>query len=721
MNKKNFATILIVLAIVLCAAVVLIVLVTEEQRDTELTEEMREELGAALLVERNVNLYLAGKNVFGRMRGIWESNAMQRVYGLPTVKQALAMAKMNPEYQEFMRTVTRHPLFVEGEPVLKDGLSDEVFVCADDHLAPFLNAVRTVNSTQQFASLMDEFSDSEPDVLQEKRQEALFEALKREKENLQFPNFLIGMKVTQVEDAEQFIRKALDSLPAEMRERGEWETVDEHEFYVMTLTGDMLPEEMKREIANEIDNPKHAEVIDDFLRDQNLNVAVGLKNDYLLFSLGRSLAAVESFAVAEQNSLAASNALEPLRLSFHPSLLGVSYASEQLMAGVSGAGQMDEVGESVKRAVRAVPADKRPEGIEERVERDMAELQKDLRKYMVEPSPFLQFSFANQGIETFKIKPAWRVDSEPLSILRFRGQNPLFFRASSGVKTADVYSLLEKWLAKGYGYVNDWAVPQMLAEDQEQFRKIEAVFLPFLKDCSRINRTQLIPAVDGGQSLSVADTQGTLKNTEFQANSSNALPIPRVGFVIQLNDAELFQRAMAGYYDAAQEVLGRMRESELMGDATAGLSLPSVPVTEDGLYYCALPWDLGEDVFPCAGFADDVLFLSTSKAMNVELRSPVSPPENEVVDLAQPAAAVAVADFEALWQYLLELNDAIVAEAAMRDDVPGMYRQAIGLGRFHLDTLYKSLSAFRNYAKVATVDDQGRVAVHSWLNVQDVE
>ncbi len=722
MNKKTIATVLVLVAIIACALIIVFVQWPDAERETRLTEEMRAELGAAVLVERDVSLYLANKNALVRMMGIWESTAMQRLFGLPTVQQGLAMAQMHPAYREFMQTTAQHHLFGAGMPVLKDGLSNEVFVAADDYLVSFLQGIRQVNSAQQFAGLNELFAESvEEGELQRSQQEVLFEELRRQKDNLGFPNFLIGMKVSEVEDADQFILKVMDSLPQDVRARGQWETIGEDEFYVVTLTGDMLPGEMMQDITDDIDDPVNVEMLKEFLRERTFKVAAGIKNEYLLLSIGRNLAGVESFGVAERDSLAASAAFEPLRRRFKPGLTGVSYASKQLMAGSSGAEQADDFTESVSRAVRALPADKRSDGIEERVERDMAELRKDLRAHTFEPSPFIQFSFANEGIETYTLNRAWSVDSEKLSILRFRSRNPLAFRASKGAETADVYSLAEKWLVRGYGYVEDWLVPQMPAEDREQFREAEAVFLPFLGEVSRINRTQLIPALDGTQCLSVVDTGGEVKNTEFQVNSSNALPIPRFGVVVELNDAELLREAMKGYYGAAQELLARMRENELMGEAAAGFSLPAVSATEEGLYYCALPWELGEDVFPCAGFAEDRLFLSTSKAMNYELRSPVPPPVNEVVDLEQPAAAVAVTDFEVLWRYLLDLNAAIIAEAAMRDDVPPMARQAMGLGRFHLDTLYKSLGAFRGYAKVATVDDKGRVVTHCWLNVRDVE
>lgn len=720
-NKKIFVTILVLVAVIACAVLILVVQRPGTERETKLTDAMRAELGAAVLVDDDVRLYLANKNTLGRMRGIWASTAMQRVFGLPTIQQGLAMAQMHPAYREVMQTATQHPLFVAGMPVLKDGLGNEVFVCVDDRLEAFLHGLRTINSTQQFAGLSEVFADSEGGDLQRKQQRVMFEELKRQMENLQLPNFLIGMKLTEADDADQFILKVQDALPQEVRARGQWETIGEHEFYVVTLSGDMLSEQMMRDITDDIDDPENVEALKQFLREQKVNLAVGIKNEYLLLSLGRNLESVENFGVAEQDSLAASEAFEPLRKRFKSGLIGVSYAAKQLMAGAPGADQADQLAKSVNRIAQTVPADKRPDGIEERVERDMDELQKDLSAYMVEPSAFLQFSFAHKGTETFTLKRAWRVDSEQLSILRFRGPNPVAFRASKGAETADVYPLVEKWLARAYGYVEDLVVPRMPVEDREEFREAEAVFLPFLGEISRINRTQLIPALDGTQSLSVMDTQGEFKNTEFQANSSNALPIPRFGIVVELNDAELFRQAMGGYYRAAQDLLLRMQASELMGDVAAGLSLPPMPVTENGLYYCALPWELGEDVFPCAGFVDDMLFLSTSKTMNFELRSPVSPPVNEVVDLKQPAATVAVTDFEALWDYLLGLNDAIIAEAAMRDDVPPMARQMIGLGRFHLDTVYKSLGAFRKSAKVAAVDDQGRVVIHSWLNVRDVD
>ena len=715
MNKKIVLGVIIVLGLVIA-----LIIVRQRMGQTRLTPAMKEELGAATLVSADHSLYAAYNQPAPHMRRIWESNAMQKLLQLPTLQQGLMFLKANPSYVEIKNQVTKHPLFIAAAPVAKDAVEDEMFICADQRLPGFLAAINALTNAFRVAQLTQVGEAAAPND-KELTVNAKKKAFLSQEDNLEIPGLLFGAKLTDSARAAKLVDQLVAALPPEMSEYTGEQKVDGNVFTVIELHGKDIPEKELEEGLADLNDPEAAKLIKEWLLKQRIIVAAGVKKNYLLLSLGADLAPVKRFAVAVDQSLAASQSFEPLRQRFKPGLWQTAYLSAPLMKNLSWKRDLDDMPEMAAQMIEALPKNETiDEELKTRLKKDAVAFTDDLRKFAGPAAPFLRFSFENNGIETFQITQPGRINPRTLSILKYRGADPAFVCAGSSPECADLYDTAAKWLKVGFDYFDTLAVPEMQDKEREEYRNWRQVILPYLRKMHEITSTQLIPAADGVQSMLVADDKGELQGTAIQANKSNAIPLMRLGLVVELNDAETFKKAMQDYYNATHDLVEQIKDEELVGEEVTGFSLPPIQKTGD-LYHYDYPWKLGDDVFPCARFNENMLFVCSAKDMGANLLQEKPMPQSEVVDLTGPAASVTVVQLRKVWDYLLSLNEAVVAETASRDDLNQGANYAIGLTRFHLDTIYQSLSAMRSFIKTTKVDQDGWVVKHSWLQVEDID
>ena len=255
-----------------------------------------------------------------------------------------------------------------------------------------------------------------------------------------------------------------------------------------------------------------------------------------------------------------------------------------------------------------------------------------------------------------------------------------------------------------------------------EYDKAMALARPFLASVDETTRTCLFPAIDGTQSLWVVDGQGLLPRVPNAPPLPKPLPIPRLALAIELNDAKLFTDAISRYADAIRKLIGEARKA-YPKHVPPELALPP-PQTRDaagGRLYCYdWPWKLGDDVFPCAFLKDKLLVLASSPKLAEEMAAGGMPmPTSAVTAPDKAAGAVAVADCAEAWRYLTRVTDAVFALVQRMGPRDPEAQQMPMLVKMHLDTLWRSLGAFRGYSSTETVLD-GRVVEHSWLHVEDV-
>jgi len=689
---------------------------------TPLTPEMQEELGAAASVPEDVAFYSSTMDVAGRATRIWKSEAVMGLVRLPFVQMMMAEMYRSPGYGQVMSVLHTHPLALEFLPVLKDAVSTEVFLCAGPEMVDSLEAFAGVVGVIQMAGLQAAINEEaggtgEPDV------PAMIDAVLTFKDSLRMPPILVGFKMTDEVAAKGFLDTWLARIGPTPVGAIEKQPLAGGEFHVLELKGESIPAQALDSFMSDLEKERVPEqnrlALSEYLRNSKLTLAVGCLDGYLMLFLGTDTSFIARWG--QGPSLAASAELEPLRARHKKGLVSTAYSSARIAELLQWTNE--DVNALVKAVVDEIPDDEAPPGLKDRLRADAELLVSGLE--LPKPSSFLTFSFDNKGVETFSLTRAdgLLVDcSEPLSILAHRGKVPISVMASHAAEMPEAYDTMVKWLKKGFGYFEDYVLPKMAGEmDRRQYDKVMDLAMPFLASIDGATRQYLIPAIDGTQSIQLADGNGKVERLPNGEGLAPAVPILRLGAAVRLNDPRKFIKAMEQYFAAIETLIEGIHE-KYPGQLPPGLALPSPEkrtVAGGTLYHYNLPFDMGADVFPCALIKDDLLVVASSSNLASEMTEPVPMPTGDVTVPEQAAGEVNIVDFSQLRMLLRKLTDSIFTHMQQRrvirpDDMGGAM-----MVKMHIDALWRSMRALRSYHSTTTVDGD-RMICHSWLHVEDV-
>jgi hypothetical protein len=688
---------------------------------TPLTAEMKAGLMSAAYVPADVSTYSSSQRLADQWTRIWKSNAVQNLLRMPLVQQGLFKLQQSEPYRQVMMTVQRHPLAVQALPVLGDAVSTEVFACTGPELAEFVVAFQRVVNSAQMQGMQDTFS-GRPGVSDDKMSaagvEALLNAVLTEGDNLRMPNVLIGCKL---EDPAAAV-KLLDTWLPQISATPAGKIEKANGFYSLNIRGASLPEEAYEEIAGEL---REAGVpmltivkFTQWVKKQNLLLAIGVKDDYLMISIGRDMALVDNWG--QGTSLAESAALEPVRKRYKAGLMSLSYLSKNLASQFSTT--TEDVRDGFRMLTEMLPPDS-PEGLKPRLRKDLDQLTDDLENEMPQPGAMLSFSFENRGVESYTIQDgaSSALDgSKRLSVMEHRGPEAIIAAASRALPNRELYELLAKWAPIAFGYVEDYGVPQMDADDRKKYDGVMARVRPFVKSLDDTTRDYFLPAVDGTQSVLALDGGGALTQLPNVGPLPKPLPIPRLGMVIELHDVGKFITAVTQYVDSAQKLLDGIHKEFPQG---MKLTIPP-PKTEQlaggTLYYYPIPGGLGDDVFPCALIKDRTLVLTSSKKLAATMLDKTAMPSCTVTALDAPAASITLFDGAKLWSWLADLTDSGYAAFQRYGAESSQDLMQGAMVKMHIEMVLRSLGAIRGYRSVTALEN-GKVVTHSWLHIEDIK
>ena len=686
-------------------------------------------VGAATYVPQDVSFYFSTLRAGSRVRKIYESRAVQNVVNLPSVQQVIAMVNANPQVREVLGVLATHPLAVEGLPVLKDAVSNEVFFCGGPELPDTLAAVGRAYWGIYFGSiesmLLTARSGNRPDG-DAAIGRMVVDTILADKEHLRVPSFLMGFKLTDVGRANAFLDKWIAKIPSPGKKiRIKKESLAGGSLHVLRLSGKDLPlGDLERELMKgDIDAGK-AGAMRDHIRSLTLVIAVGVVDEYLMVSIGKDTSLLERWGKGP--SLAQSAEFAPLRKRCKASLCDVSYASKAMVSQTQWS--RDDVRGMTRSLLSLIPDSFGPKGLKKRVGKDADGFIDELS--FPEPANTLIFSFENRGIESYSFESAAgsALDaSRPLTILAHRGKNPIGAFANRRKTNSNTYAWWVKWIRRAYGYAEDYLVPALSPEDRAEYNKAMAIVGPFLVSVDKTTREYILPATDGTQGLVVIDGGGTLAGLPASWNVANVkiskpFPLPRLGIAWELNDAGQFIEGMGRYRKAAQTLLTNLKV-HYPSKQIASLELPppkTSPLAGGTLYsYGRIVDELGDDVMPCALIKGNLLVISTSKKLAEEMIAPVPMARDEVTAPDGPAGDVTLVNFDASNAYLTALADSACALLIDNWMSKGPEREtALGI-RKTTGVVLHSLKAFRAYNSTTTIED-GWLVTHSWLHVEDI-
>lgn len=686
-----------------------------------LTEAVETQVGAATKVPDDVSLFIGLHDLGPRLRTVWQSNAMRKIINLPGTQMLWRQMQQSPDYHQAMAMLRSHPLAVQGLPILQDGASREIFIAAGPELVDLNEAVIDISNTIQAASIR---ADMQNEAMGEPPfdPKVVVDAILKHEAVLKTPSILIGMNLSDPQAAQRFLDDWLTDLQPAPNVRIEKQTIHDVEFHVLKLSGADLPEMQIQRMADDLEREgipaEDRQRLIDFIRGQRLFVAAGVLDNYLLLSIGSDQGLLKDWS--PEASLAAGADFAPLRANLSGPLFSVGYASERL--AYLNTWKPSDLRDLARVLVNAIPPHEVPPGLTDRLLSDIDELADALP----EPAkaPILAFTQINRGLEGFVYFPKAAVeldDTEALNLLTHRGKAPLGWTAAHARPTPGAYDELVKWLRRGYGYFEDYGIPEMAPDERAEFEQVMTVVKPYLATIDATNRDHLIPALDGAPSLIVLDGGGRIERLPGEGPLNPAVPIPRIGIAVDLNDPTQFITGVREYVEATNTLLGDL-SARFPDEVPAAVRIPEPRVTDlagGKFYFYPLPEDLGLDARPGALLKDDLLVLTTSSRLAEEMAGSVDMPTGDVVELDQPAGSATYVQIAESAAMLHRMLDAVRLNMLEQGAIgPGEQRQ-MAMAEMHVDAIVDALGAVRTYSS-RTTNEGDRTVTHTWLHLQDI-
>jgi len=569
-----------------------------------------------------------------RLKEQWEavrdSNALAMLLELPAVQMAIGALTGSPQWAEFRQMRQQVPQVQAGLDVLADAFSQETFVCLDQRWPDFVTALTAIYLQASLASLQGDNVTTT---------NAVVSGVVDQAEAMQIPGALFGFRLADPDRA----RKLLDELAAQLTGGPiplAQEKIGGGKFHVVHLNASMIPPGVRSGWSSALSRQyvpsDRVRKLDAWIDSQAIAIAVGVRDGYLLMSIGADTAQLAAFG--GRASLAQSKKFEPIRKVFKPGVLSLSY----LCAALTNSGKVpvDDVLGLVDEGLLWLGD--LPEGLGERLRKDAAGFLVDLNKALPEAHDELTISFLNRGVESYAfgaIAPGMDA-SRPISILTSAGPAPLLAFASRSLSSKESYERLTHWCGVAYGYFEDYAVPVMSKRDRTEFAAFEATFLPAMRQLHETTRGKLIPAIDACQSMFVMSGNGTVPSIPgLRAPLEAPLRYPQPALVIGLNDAALLTAAFAEYRKTINGFLAAMAKQE---PELAGVQLPPPEARPFGggmRYAYPVPLPPEFKLLPHAAVTKGHAVLAISEDHSTALLKRTPLPNNGVVDLSLPAGS----------------------------------------------------------------------------------
>ncbi len=521
-------------------------------------------------VPADASFYSAGFHFGEQLDLLLKSNAWKTFSNMGSVQLAWGQAKAfltqpgGPidEYQKFMFDPENQDL----ETLAKELFATEVFAIGDKQFAPTLDMLKTAYNGMLQASFVAGFSaeiKGEPvETTPEEMMTAFFYILNERLNDIVIPNTLIGFKIKstaiaekQLQRLELLITRALAGAPP-LVERLKREKIAGGTFLSMTIEGDLIPwddipwAEIEAE-AGQFDKLRNK------LRQLKLNVSLGVKDGYLLLAIGNSNEYLAKLGTGPL--LIDTPECKPMLPHLGPSLWSVSYQNRAMHTSLSSFSK-DSVQGYADILYAILLEAELPEDLKLRLEKDLKSMTADIKGLVPDVGAVLSWSkHVPQGIESWVYdwsENLYADSSKPLDILKHVGGNPLFVSAGRGKYRPQDYDMLVKWAKTGYGYFEQFVLPQIPADDRANVEMVLDRVLPLWKRFDDIVRTQLIPAGQDSQSALVIDRKIESKRwIGPMPPAETALPFFEVAIISGVSDADKLKAGVSGIRGIVDDVI----------------------------------------------------------------------------------------------------------------------------------------------------------------------
>jgi hypothetical protein len=565
-----------------------------------------------------------------QVEAIKNSKAWAKLMELPVVQMGLAMYNMQVQtpgtgpanFEEALNNPETRKII----DLAVDMASDEVFVYGDKNFVDFVELFQTVNTAQSLGPVLAQIDAKGEGVDPHKAQVgAILSALAQNPKLINIPNLVLGFKLKNTELAkEQLIKlETIANIMLESNEKtkGHFKKtkVAGHECLVLQLDGSMIPwddvptDEVKEAEAKEGD----AQKVIDRVKEMKLAVAIGVRGNYLVVSIGSSLEALEKLEKGDR--LIDRAELKPLANYADKRLLSIGYASEAINRQL---GDQKKTIDAVEKVVdQMLPQAPLTDDQKARIRKDAKALIADVKTMLPKPGAAMGLSFlADHGIEGYQYSWGEHKDldaSQSLGLLEHVGGSPIFGLVVRQKMDVANYDMLCKWAKVGYAYFKELGLPAIPEPDRAKTEKFLANAIPLVERWDKANREMLFPALADGQLALVVDAKLTSDHF-LKAAPATEKPMPMLepALVLGVSNAELLKKGFGEYRAIVNGLIDAVRQIEGT-NVPKEAKIPDPQVTESTgakVYSFPLPaeWGVDKKIVPNVGVSDKVAVMTFS-------------------------------------------------------------------------------------------------------------
>jgi hypothetical protein len=688
--------------------------------------------GSLKLVPENAAVYSAMLRNREQIEAIGKSKAWAKLWNMPVVK--MGWGKVQEEWKNpagplaAVANFYAQPENKELVEVLADMVSHEVFMSGGEKLTSFAELAVIMNSTARFGPAFAKLSGNDqgdPSVVQGK---ILLQSLAENIKLLQVPDLIIGFKLSKTKPAEtqlarlETLLKGLAEQNPELKGRVKKEKIGNAETLIVALDGKLVPWDMLPLDRFEDAPGQYKELINK-LKAMKLTIGLTIRDGYVVLAIGESLDHLAKLGAGK--SLATRPELKPLAKFADKRVISVSYVSKEFTA-VVGANKKD-IDDMVEGIATNVLKNKVPAEKLKQIRKDMEGLAKDLKKLVREPGATLGFSFLNdRGIESYSYQSGKFDETavQPLTLLDHVGGSPLLAVVGRHSFSPQSYEAAVKWLKVGYRHFVDLAVPQMDADQKEEFEKYSKIILPLLERADTATGKMLLPALADGQAAFVLDAKLRSKQWHLALpETEKPMPMLEPAIVLGVSDAALLKKAAGEYRSIINSLIAKLHDEK--PDQIPQLEIPEPEIKKvkaGSIYSYALPPNLGVDaqIAPSAGLSEKVLAftISHSHAERLLTTTPLKTTGGPLADRKRPLLGAVYVDCAGLMDALGPWID-FGARAAL-PTVGGLDPDQAEDILKQVQTGLEILKVFRSYTSASYFED-GKLVTHAESIIQDLK
>ncbi|MEA1952335.1 MAG: hypothetical protein U9N87_13205, partial [Planctomycetota bacterium] len=499
-----------------------------------------------------------------------------------------------------METFFNDPQVQRFIEFLGDICSDEVFVYGDRGFVDLVELLHEINLAAMSNSLDGQPSGECP----------ILKTLAKNPDRIVAPNLVMGFRIRdqhlaaeQLGKLELVLGLACWTQP-ELNGRMRREQINGTSFLTFKLDSRLLTDADANLSISEQDKKSFA-ALRKKIADLKLTIALGIKGDYLLVSLGPSTDGLARLNVSGKKGpskrLIDRVEMRPVRRMKGRRLTSICYRSREFNRALCAP---DKYAAALARRLDArLKSAKLDPATKTRLQADAVALRRDIESLRQKPGAVVKVCLmSRRGMESYCFDRgghAWLDGYKPLGLLEHVGGRPLLLKSFRATCTVAQYDMATRWLAKGYDYFEDRVLWNIDAAWRKPCRLTVALLRPILRQIDRVNRRVLIPTLQDGQIVFLINDDGP-------------------AFITDTTAAERLQEVYEEYWTVYRDVVDALEDTRSDRRSDFNVAKPTISP-------CPLPEWMRLYENSAVGRSGRVVIIATSPAAVERLLKPAPP------------------------------------------------------------------------------------------------